>query len=344
MQKLQKLRLGDKVAIVSPSFAGPGKWPHVYELGLKRLREVLGLEPVEFPTTRKLGDSREERSRDIIDAFLNPEIKAIFASLGGDDQVTYVKNLPPEPFMDNPKPFFGYSDNSHFNNFLFLNGIPSYYGSCVLPQLGMNVVMDSITVEYLKHALFDEGEYELKSSADYNDIGLNWDVPENLAVRRTYWPNDGWYWNQVKKNTEGTLWGGCIESVDEMLRHDVPIPTLNQFENIILILESSEDLPAADYVFRVMRALGERGILKRVTGVLVGRAKACEFDKQNSLEQKAEYRREQREAILRAVSYYNPNIPVVQNLDFGHTDPQIPMPYGSTARINTETKQIWASF
>ena len=44
--KLDKLKKGDKIAILSPSFAAPGKWPWVYELGLKRLREVFELEPV----------------------------------------------------------------------------------------------------------------------------------------------------------------------------------------------------------------------------------------------------------------------------------------------------------
>lgn len=44
MQKLQKLKKGDKVAVLSPSFAGPGRWPHVYELGLKRLREIFEIE------------------------------------------------------------------------------------------------------------------------------------------------------------------------------------------------------------------------------------------------------------------------------------------------------------
>ena len=32
----------------------------MYELGLTRLRDIFGLEPVEFPTTKKLGASKEE--------------------------------------------------------------------------------------------------------------------------------------------------------------------------------------------------------------------------------------------------------------------------------------------
>ena len=43
MKKLSKLKRGDKIAIVSPSFAASAVWPHVHELGLKRLREVFDL-------------------------------------------------------------------------------------------------------------------------------------------------------------------------------------------------------------------------------------------------------------------------------------------------------------
>jgi muramoyltetrapeptide carboxypeptidase LdcA involved in peptidoglycan recycling len=343
MQELPKLRKGDKVAILSPSFAAPGRFPEVYQLGLERLQRIFGLVPVEYPTTAKLGAPAEERSIDLIAAFTNPEIKAVVATIGGDDQVTYVKNLPIEPFVQNPKPFFGYSDNSHIANFLFLNGIPSYYGGSLFTQYAMQGEMDDFTVQYLKHALFDEGEFELKASDTYNDQGLSWDDVSLLQTKRQYWPNDGMLWDGIY-NTEGVLWGGCLESVDEMLRHGVPIPTLENFESIVLMLETSEEIPSADYVFRVMRAFGERGILKRVQGVLIGRAKAWEFDRPNSFEEKETYRREQQEAVLRAVRLYNQSIPIVQNMNFGHTDPQIPMPYGSKIRLNGVEKRLFAKF
>jgi len=119
MKKLQKLQKGDKVAVLSPSFAAPAIFPKVFELGLRRIRDEFGLEPVEYPTTRKLNASAEDRARDLIAAFSDPEIKAVIASIGGDDQVTYIHKMPPEVFLKNPKPFLGYSDNSHLCNFLF---------------------------------------------------------------------------------------------------------------------------------------------------------------------------------------------------------------------------------
>lgn len=342
MTRLPKLKKGDKVAILSPSFAAPGKWPLVYELGLKNLRDIFGLEPVEFPTTKKLGASGEERAKDLIDAFENKEIKAVFTSLGGNDQVTYVKNLPPESFIRNPKPFFGYSDNTHLANFLWLHGIPSYYGGALFTQFAVKS-MEPFTIKYLNNALFESGERELEASPTYNDIGLDWNDPTNLEKERMYEPNDGWQWDGAE-NAEGISWGGCIESIDELLRHNIKIPSIEDFENIILIAESSEEIPSADYVFRVFRALGERGILERVKGVLVGRPKVWEFDNQRTADEKNEYREKQRETILRAVRRYNKTIPIVQNLDFGHTNPQIAFPYGGLVRIYTEQKSISVDF
>ena len=149
MIKLPKLKKGDKVAILSPSFAAPGKWPHVYELGLKRVKEIFGLEPMEFPATKKLGASKEERANDLIAAFQDKEIKAVISSLGGEDQVTYIKDLPVDPFVNNPKPFFGYSDNTHFENFLWLNGVPSYYGGSLFVQFAEQGNMNDYTISFL---------------------------------------------------------------------------------------------------------------------------------------------------------------------------------------------------
>jgi muramoyltetrapeptide carboxypeptidase LdcA involved in peptidoglycan recycling len=341
--KLNKLKKGDKVAILSPSFAAPGKWPWVYELGLKRLREVFELEPVEFPATKKIGASKEDRSKDLIDAFEDKEIKAVIASLGGDDQITYIKNLPTASFLNNPKPFFGFSDNTHFENFLWLHGIPSYYGGSLFTEFAMQKRMDPYTIEYLKHALFDEGEFELKPSDVYNDMGLDWNNPANLDKERVYEKNDGWFWNGAQ-NAEGITWGGCIESIDELLRHGVQIPSLQDFENVVLFTESSEEIPSADYVYRVYRALGERGILQRVKAVLTGRPKAWEFGKERNAKGKSAYRKLQREAITKAVRQYNSSIPIVHNIDIGHTAPQLPLPNGRRMRIDAKDKKIFVDF
>jgi muramoyltetrapeptide carboxypeptidase LdcA involved in peptidoglycan recycling len=342
MKKLAKLQKGDKVAVLSPSFAAPMLFPHVFELGLDRIRSVFELEPIEYPTTRKLDANAKERARDLADAFEDPKIKAVIASIGGDDQVTYIYKMSPDPFVNNLKPFFGYSDNSHFCNFLFQHGIPSYYGACVMTQFAMQKEMDAYTVEYIRHALFDAGEYEILPSSEYNEIGLDWSDPSLLATRRVYEPNR-WAWD-APSDGEGILWGGCLESIDDMLRNNIPIPSLEEFGNIVLMLETSEEIPAHGYVRRVIRALGEREILQKVRGILVGRPKSWEFDKPFTKEERTTYAEGQQKAIIETARSYNKNISLVQNMNFGHTDPQIPMPYGRIVKIKKNEQKVFVEF
>lgn len=341
--QLTKLNKGDKVALLSPSFGAPAYWPHVYELGLERMRDVFRLDAVEFPSTKVANASTEQRAADLIAAFKSPEIKAVIATIGGDDQVTYVKSLPAQPFVDHPKPFFGSSDNSHFINHLWLNGIPSYYGGSLFTEFAMHFEMDPFTVRYLNHALFQDGLVELEASPVFNDMGLDWSDPQCLKQRRRYQDNEGWYWDGTSDG-EGISWGGCLESIDEMLRHNIALPSLDDFASVVLFLETSEELPSAAYVARVIRALGERGILERVRGLLVGRPKAWEFDKPNSDEAKTDYKERQRTAILEMVRRYNICIPIVQNLDFGHTAPQICLPVGRLIQIKPSRRTVAVEF
>ena len=84
--------------------------------------------------------------------------------------------------------------------------------------------------------------------------------------------------------------------------------------------------------------------MERVKAILVGRPKAWEFDKQYTKEQKDEYRKQQRNKIFEVVRKYNQTAPVVQNMDFGHTEPQISLPYGNTIRLESASKKIFVKF
>lgn len=341
--KLQKLAKGDQVAVISPSAGLPEIFPWVQDLGLKRLSVQFSLVPKEYPTTRKMGSSLEDRARDVMDAFSNKDNKAVFASIGGSDQIKLIKHLDPKVFTDNPKPFFGYSDNTHLHNFLWGLGIPSYYGGGVMNQFGMNVQMFNMTVDSLKKALFEGGEFELKVASEYNDIGLDWSKKENLAKHRPLEENDGLFWDG-KGQVDGILWGGCVESLIVQSTTGIYLPSSEDIEGTILILETAEDIPDHWLVEYLLTGFGERGWFDKFKAILVGRPKAWEFDQQNSKEEKSKYRKLQRETILKVVREYNPTIPVVQNLDFGHTDPQIVMPLGNKVSIDTVSKKIQLNY
>ena len=273
-------------------------------------------------------------------AFADPKNKAVFASIGGSDQIKLIKHLDPAVFMNNPKPFFGFSDNTHLHNFLWNLGIPSYYGGGVMNQFGMNSKMFDITINSLTHALFDEGEYELEVSAEYTDEGLDWSVQENLDRSRNLDANKGLIWDG-DADAEGILWGGCVESLIVQSSAAKYLPKDEDLQHTILFIETAEDIPEHWIIKYLLTGFGERGWLNKFQAILVGRPKAWEFDKQNSKEAKAKYSEAQRKTVVETVRQYNSTIPIVQNLDFGHTDPQIVLPNGGKVRIDSSSKKIF---
>lgn len=340
---LKKLQKGDQVAVISPSAGLPGLFPWVFELGLERLKTDFGLSVKEYPTTREMGSSLHDRARDLMAAFADPDNKAVFASIGGSDQIKLLKYLDAQIFIDNPKPFFGFSDNTHFHNYLWNLGIPSYYGGGVMNQLGMNVAMHEITKQSIENALFNAGEVELAVASEHNDMGLDWAQKSNLEKPRVMEPNEGLVWDG-DKNTEGILWGGCVESMIVQVAAHKYLPKDEDLDGAILCLETAEDIPEHWIIEYLLTGFGERGWFDKFQAVLVGRPKAWEFDKQNDPKAKAEYKKAQQETVVNTIREYNETIPIIQNLDFGHTDPQVSLPFGNKARIDSENQKIYLTY
>lgn len=331
-----KPRPGDRVAVLSPASGLPGLFPHTFDLGLSRLRKELDLEPVEYPTTRQMNASAEDRARDLTDAFTDPTITAVLASIGGDDQITVIPHLAPEVFRNNPKPFFGYSDNTNLLHFLFTAGVVGFHGGSVMVHLGRPGRLHPTSTASLRAALFDTGPFELTCPGEFADEPLDWSDPANLEREISLRPARPWDWVDAGTVVDGVAWGGNLEVLHWLLAagrvHDV--------EADILFLETSEELPSDLEVYRMLRNMGERGLLSRFRAVLVGRAKAWDFSQPRSVEERSAYAGAQRAAVTRALAEYNPAAMVVFDLDIGHTDPQLVLPYGGRVRVDGPERRV----
>jgi muramoyltetrapeptide carboxypeptidase LdcA involved in peptidoglycan recycling len=265
---------GDRIAIISPGSGLPGLFPRPHELGLERLREEFGLEPVEYPTTRKMGSTPQERAADIHAAFADPDVKAVIATIGGDDQITVLPFLDRELIRANPKPFFGMSDNTNLLAYLYNTGIVGFHGATVMTALGRPVAMDPLTAESLRAALFTPGEYELRPAERWNDVNRDWADPATFDAEPETRPGNGWTWLNADRVVEGRSWGGCLEILSGLLMADREVsPDPSAYDGGVLILETSEELPSATEVFRVLRSMGERGLLRRFPALLMARAR-----------------------------------------------------------------------
>ncbi|MGP4042893.1 S66 family peptidase [Streptomyces sp. 2A115] len=335
---------GDRIAVISPSTALPGLLPLPYELGLERLRKEYGLEPVEYSTTRKVGSTPQERAADIHAAFADPSVRAVIAAIGGDDQITVLPLLDRELIRANPKPFFGYSDNTNLLAYLHSAGIVGYHGATVMSELGRPGAMHPLTAESMRAALFTSGEYELRPAERWRDVDRDWADPATFESEPETRPGNGWTWFNPDRVVEGRSWGGCLEIVAWLLMADREIPRDLSVHDGVLFLETSEELPSGEEVFRILRNMGERGLLQRFSALLMGRAKTWSFEHPNSPEKGARYAAEQRAAVLRAMRAYAPDTTIVFDVDLGHTDPQIVIPYGGAIRVDGSARRITVTY
>jgi muramoyltetrapeptide carboxypeptidase LdcA involved in peptidoglycan recycling len=336
---------GDRIAVISPSSGLAELFPRPYELGLRRLREEYGLVPVEYPTTRKMGTSPQDRADDIHAAFADPDIKAVIATIGGEDQITVLPLLDRELIRANPKPFFGMSDNTNLLAYLRNAGIVGYHGATVMCELGRPGALHPQTAESLRAALFTTGKYELRPAERWNDVNRDWADPATFDAEPPSRPGTGWTWRNAERVVEGRGWGGNLEILGWLLMADREVShDLAEYDGDVLFLETSEELPSAAEVFRTLRNFGERGLLQRFSALLMGRPKSWSFEQPNTAEEAARYATEQREAVERALKTYAPNMLVVFDVDLGHTDPQVVVPYGGVIRVDGPARRIIVTY
>lgn len=331
---------GDKVAILSPSSGLPEILPIPFELGLRRLRDEFGLVPVEYPTTRVLRTDPAARAADVHAAFADPEIKAVICSIGGSDQITVLPHLDPELLRANPKPFFGASDATNLLTYLHALGLVGYHGGVVMCQFGRAGAMHPLTRDSLRAALFDSGPFELVENKEFGDVDVPWDDAEAMTHEPPMFPSDGWSWVNADRVVDGATWGGNLEILSWLAMADKNIGDPSRYAGGVLLLETSEELPSANEVYRVLRSLGERGLLKQFDAVLVGRAKAWALDRRLTPAASAEYRTAQRMMVERAFTEYNPTAMLVFDIEFGHTEPQVILPLGGRVRVDGPSRRI----
>lgn len=274
-------------------------------------------------------------------AFEDDSIKAVMATVGGDDQITVLRHLDPARMQ--PKRFLGYSDNTNVANWLWFHGIGSVYGGSTAVHLGPGPAVDPLHLASLQAALFG-GDLVLAEPARTNDYGLDWSSPAALVETAPDLAATPWEWTGPAESVTATVWGGCLESVDATLAVCRWMHPVSTYDGCVLALEASEEMPSPETCFRMLRNLGERGILGAASALLWARPPVSDRENPATESESASLRAERRKAVLRAVADYNPSLVVVLDVDFGHTSPQLLLPYGGTVTVDGDQQTITAHF
>lgn len=328
--KPRRLKAGDTVAVLSPSSGLPHRFPRVFDLGLTNLRDELGVRILEYPTTRADGEylarSPKARADDINAAFADPGVSAVIASIGGDDSVRILPYLDRDVISANPKILMGYSDFTTLTTYLNQLGLVTFNGPSIMAGFAQARHLSKAFMDHVKSILMNPADrYDYAPFDAYSNGYVDWTDSYDGETKPSVPNANGWQWLQGDEVRRGRLFGGCFE-VMEFLKGTDYWPAPDFWDGKILFLETSEEKPGVPHVKRMLRNYGMQGVFGRISGLLMGRARDYTDEEKDGLNR----------AILAVVAgeFAQTSLPVVANMDFGHTDPQWIMPLGIEAEID----------
>ena len=338
MIKPRKLQPGDTVAAISLSWGGPGTFPHRYEAGKRQLEDEFGLKVVETAHALKnaewLYKNPTARAEDLMDAFADSSIKAIISTIGGDDSIRILPYLDLDVIRSNPTIFMGFSDTTITHMACFKAGLGSFFGPSIMAGFAENGGMFPYMIDSVRSTLFSSAPIgNIKPNVNGWTVELlDWGNLENQSRRRSLNPSTGWRYLQGKGVTRGRLIGGCLEVLD-FLRGTDFWPEPSAWQDAILFLETSEDAPSPSVVKYSLRSYASMGILKKLSGILFARPGG---------DIPVDRFKEYDEVLYQVVTEEEglSNLPIITQIDFGHTDPVFVLPYGVQAEIDCEAQQF----
>ena len=244
------LQAGDKVALVAPAY-----W--VAQEAVTEAAEVLrswGLCPIIGEHTNSLNvdaysGTADERAADLLQAYEDDDIKAIFCSRGGYGTIHLLRRISKECIRQHPKWLIAHGDITMLMNSVAAAGVMSIYG----PMAVQIAAGQEPSVSITRNMLFGTLPKYVISGNPYNRCG----------------------------HAEGILVGGNLSSYSPMAGTEFHISP--QKDIILFIEEVEESLHAVDRLFYMLML---RLNIERVKGVIFGSFCSIKFDLQfGSVEQ-----------------------------------------------------------
>ena len=339
MIKPRHLEKGDTVAVVSLSSGMLGEsWAiHKLDIARARLEGDYGLQVVVMPNALKgidyLDAHPEARAADMMDAFRDRSVKAIFNAIGGDDTIRLLPYIDFDVIRDNPKIFTGFSDTTTNHLMCYKAGLISYYGASVMNNFSEYVRINDYTAAMIRDTLFEPKPTLDIPAAPYwydDEDEKIWWKPENMHRAKAYHPEKiGYEVLQGSGAVEGPLLGGCVDVFPEVVGTAI-WPSKDEWAGKMLFLETSEDDISVEYLTWYLRNLAAQGIFDVVAGIIVGKpARRSKYEP---------YKQVYRRVVGREAG--RPELPILCNANFGHAEPIGVLPYGVMCRLDADNKRL----
>jgi muramoyltetrapeptide carboxypeptidase len=321
----RRVRPGDAVALVSPSWFAAGAFPHRVERGRAYLAS-LGLRLKVMPNALEVGawaaGTARQRVDDLHTAFADPEVSVVLCAVGGNHSNELVDLIDYDLVRANPKVFQGLSDITVLHAaFAHHAGLATFYGPALAMNLGEYPAVFELTDRSLRAAWFGDAPLAFEPASEWTDEFLDFGTKTDLTRPRTVQPGNGWHWLHPGTAT-GPVVGGCLET---LCWHVKGSPEWPDMHGAILLLELSEEAPPPASVASFLVDLDRLGVFDAIAGLVVARP--------------MRYHRADIPVLWDVVTSMTEGrgYPVLANVDCGHTDPMLTVPLGVDAMLDSVT-------
>jgi muramoyltetrapeptide carboxypeptidase LdcA involved in peptidoglycan recycling len=323
----RKLKAGDNVRIIAPSCTLPSMpWMDGKPLAdAKQWFTDRGMTVSDGKYIREINEfgstSIAHRLKDLHDAFRDPTVHAMITVRGGWNVNQLLPHIDYGLIKKNPKILCGFSDITALSNAIFAKtGLVTYSG----PNFSQFCYGDKLhyTHDYFEAALLRKEPIDLKPSPAWTDTYFTAGKP---------WPfekNPGWRVLR-KGKAEGTCIGGNLCTLS-LLQGTEYMPTA---KNVILLVEDDHETHPRTFD-RDLTSLTQQPWFESVRGVLFGRfqrsAVNTDFGPVTP-------------AMLDAIVANNARLkklPIIADVDFGHTYPSATLPIGGTVAMDATKRTI----
>ncbi len=293
----KKLRNGDKVAIVSP--ASVVKLEYI-DQAAEYLR-VNRLEPVIMPHAKGPADGSFaanvlHRIVDFINAWTDPEIKAVLCSRGGYGATHLLPLIPGSLMCDFPKWLIGFSDISALHAMSLYSGVTSLHGP-MAKDFRDDHEGGRTVVKFLKSGVMPEYRFENEES----DI-----MPRNIAGE-----------------ARGTLIGGNLAVLNGLAATPYDMLARAKYEDCVLFIE---DIAEPIYkIERILCRLYMQGVFSRLKGLVIGQFTETSADKN--------YPSTERMIESFLMDRRLTHFPVAYNFPAGHSPNNMPVIVGAQVNL-----------
>ena len=254
--------------------------------------------------------SIESRIKDLHDAFADKEVDAILTVIGGYNSNQLLRYIDYELIAQNPKIICGFSDITAIANAITAKtGLITYLG----PHFSSWAMKHGFeySLENFVKCCMEDVAYDLMPSKEWSDDP--WYLDQE---KRDFITNEG-RWILNPGHSFGRIIGGNMHTFTLLCGTDF-MPSLE--DSILLIEDDSESLP--HHIDRHLQSLIHQSDFSGVKGILIGR-----FQKETKMTK----------ALLQKIVNTKKelqNIPIIANVDFGHTTPMATMPIGGGLEIS----------